>query len=163
MTLLSLGLHGVEDYGALIVYASNVTYNQALTIGNAFGHGPQSMAIEAVLGGLALFAAWRLRHGGPELVLAAGLLGSILAAPYLHLGDLLVLVVAAWLYLRRPVPLWAKLWLLAGAAAAEFAAISSPIPLFVAELGFLVLLLLPPLVAEPEPQGRPAPLSSASV
>jgi hypothetical protein len=161
LILLSLGLRGVEDYVALIAYASGVTYNQALTIGNVFGHGPQSMTIEVVLGGLATVAAWRLRRGGPELVLAAGLLGSILAAPYLHLGDLLVLVVAAWFFLRRPVPLWAKLWLLAGAAAAEFAAISSPIPLFVAELGFLVILLLPQTVTEAEPQGRPAPLSSA--
>lgn len=148
LILLGLGVHGLEDYRALIDYASRVSYNHKLAIAYAFGPGPAALAIEAVLGGLALVAAWRQRDSGLEPVLAAGLLGSILATPYLHLGDLLILVLAAWLFLRRPAPMWARLWLLAGAAAAEFAAISTPIPLFVAELGFLVLLLLPASVMQ---------------
>ncbi|HLQ61351.1 MAG TPA: hypothetical protein VK131_05760, partial [Candidatus Acidoferrales bacterium] len=74
-------------------------------------------------------------------VLAAGLLGSFLATPYLHPYDLAVLLVAAWLQLESASPLMIA-WLLFGAVAAELVGAGIPYPVIVFELGWLGLLWL---------------------
>ena len=55
---------------------------------------------------LTLIAAWRNR-AHLEIAYAAGLVGSILASPYTHLYDFMLLFPAAWLTLRVAPTVWA--------------------------------------------------------
>jgi hypothetical protein len=144
----SLGVEGVRHYLGLIAYAGQVTYNHQLVIAYTLAPWVPALLIEGSLAGLALFAAWRGRDR-LEVVYAAGLLGSVLASPYLHMGDLVVLLVAAWFFMRaEPGPL-PRLWLAFGALAAEVTVLAIAVPLFLFELGFLALLLWPLNLAKP--------------
>jgi len=74
------------------------------------GHHPaRALAIQLLLTAIVLLAAWRSRGRGPELPLAMGLIGSTLVTSFIHLDDLMVLVLAAWLTLR----VWPQLWVIA--------------------------------------------------
>jgi hypothetical protein len=55
--------------------------------------------IEFAAAGLALFTAWRHREQ-PEIAIAAGLVGSLIASPFLHPDDYMLLFPAGWLLLR---------------------------------------------------------------
>ena len=64
----------------------------------------RAVALTAVAG-LALIAAFRHRRQ-PAIVYAAGIVGSLLASPYLHLYDFMLLFPAAWLLLRVAPAAW---------------------------------------------------------
>jgi hypothetical protein len=154
----SLGPDGIRRYADLILFAGQVTYNHHLVVAYALAPAVPAFALEALLAGLALHVAWRRRES-LETTFAAGLLGSVLASPYLHLGDLVVVLVAAWFFLRAEAGLGARIWLAFGAVAGELAATSTAAPLFVFELGFLALLLEPARLLRQLPasaQWRPA-------
>jgi glycosyl transferase family 87 len=90
----------------------------SLTIEGALGvSGPVALALRVLIVGIALVAALKLRSS-PGLVIAVGILGSLLVAPYLHGSDLCLLSAAAWIvWEERPVVAWraplAAGWLLA--------------------------------------------------
>ena len=116
----TLGLHGVEQYFHRLVLAvrSPVEFyvsfpvDLPLMIHNRW----LRVAVMTVLASLALFTAWRERNNRIEIALAAGLIGSVLVTPFIHLDDLMVLVLAGWLTLRRRLaPAYS--WLLAAGAA----------------------------------------------
>jgi hypothetical protein len=68
--------------------------------------GVVSLALRVLIVGIALVAAFRLRSS-PGLVVATGVLGSLLAAPYLHGSDLCLLSAAAWIvWEERPQLTW---------------------------------------------------------
>lgn len=68
---------------------------------------PALAAVAAVLAlGVSLVIAYRSRGGGPEMPIAAGLLGTLLVSPYSNYYDLAALVLAAWLVLRTHPPRW---------------------------------------------------------
>jgi hypothetical protein len=64
-------------------------------------HPHLAIGVQACLVAIVLLAAWRSRGTGFEVPLAMGLIGSVLVTSFIHLDDLMVLVVAAWLTLRR--------------------------------------------------------------
>jgi hypothetical protein len=80
-----------------------------------------AFAAAALAALVALTIAWLTRGDGPEVPIAAGLLGSMLAAPYLQLTDLTLLVLGAWLVLRTQPPPWHRVLLLVGYISLEFA------------------------------------------
>lgn len=104
--MVTMGPGGVSTYisqlnGPLPGGADSLTLEGALGVGGAAALGLRALVVAA---GLA--AAFRLRHS-PGLVIAAGLLGSLLAAPYLHGSDLCLLGAAAWMvWEERPAPAW---------------------------------------------------------
>lgn len=113
----NLGLDGTIAYVHRLQFASTgppeylggLWYNLPAHFSTRFGR----TAVEIVAAAFPPWLAWRYRRGGPEVALAAGLVGSLLIAPYLHLDDLIMLFPATWLILRaEPRPL---LWVLAGA------------------------------------------------
>ena len=61
--------------------------------------GPQLRAAELAAVAVTLLAAWRHRDR-LELPIAAGLVGSLVASPFIHLDDYMLLVPAGWLVLR---------------------------------------------------------------
>ena len=57
---------------------------------------------------LSLFIAFLNRGAGPEMPIAAGLVGSVLVSPYVNYYDLAALVLAAWLVLRTRPSGWQR-------------------------------------------------------
>jgi hypothetical protein len=118
VAVLTLGTHGTTAYlsqltGQLPTGAAWLTVEGALGVS-----GPVAMAVRLLIISAALIAAFRLR-GSPGLVIVAGILGSLLATPYLHASDLCLLAAAAWIvWEERWSPAW-RLPLAAGWLAAS--------------------------------------------
>jgi hypothetical protein len=101
--------------------------------------------IQVVLAIWALVLAYRLRARGHEWVFIAALVGGLLASPYLHLDDLVMLGLAGWLYLRTsPRPGWSWIVVIALVIAAEGIPFWGPLPVIAGELVVLLLLSLMP-------------------
>jgi hypothetical protein len=140
VALASLGSIGLQQYLDLLRYAESLPVNHHLVVADVFGAGLQARVLEAGFAVATLVAA-RLRGGeGSDTVVAVGLLGSVVAGPYLHLADMMVLVLAGWLYLRTPRPAVTWAVLAAGALTMEFAYSVTPLPFFAVEAGCLLLL-----------------------
>jgi hypothetical protein len=69
-----------------------------------------ALAAPAALLVLTLFMliAYRNRGSGPEMPIAAGLVGTVLASPYVNYYDLAALLLAAWLVLRTQPRGWRR-------------------------------------------------------
>jgi hypothetical protein len=63
------------------------------------GTGAAGRLAEILVAGGALYAAFRWRGAGPEIAIASGTVGSLLATPFLHTQDLTVLFVGLGIYL----------------------------------------------------------------
>jgi alpha-1,2-mannosyltransferase len=106
VALLTVGGEGAFDYWSQLT-GSLPTGADALTLERALGaRGPAITLLRVVLILAVLVAAFRLRRS-PGLVLVAGILGSLIAVPYLHASDLCLLAVAAVIvWEERPVLAW---------------------------------------------------------
>jgi hypothetical protein len=104
--LLTVGGDGAFDYWSQLT-GSLPTGADALTLERALGfRGPAITVLRVLIVVAALVASLRLRHS-PGLVLVAGILGSLIAVPYLHASDLCLLAVAAVIvWEERPVMAW---------------------------------------------------------
>jgi len=116
----SLGPHGVEQYFHRLVLAARsplefyVSFPVDLPL--MIHNRGLRIVVVAVLTGLALFTAWKERNHRIEVAISAGLIGSVLVTPFIHLDDLMVLVLAGWLTLRSRLGS-AYPWLLAAGLA----------------------------------------------
>jgi hypothetical protein len=94
-SLLTIGFDETREY--LDALGQPPPGASALTLSGAFGlAGPLATACRVAIVGASLFVARALRTT-PGLVMAAGVLASMLVAPYLHNSDLCLLVAAAWM------------------------------------------------------------------
>lgn len=159
LSIAALGLSGTEAYLGRLWAAERSPLEFAVAYPVTMPllvepHHRLRLAAQAGLVLIVALAAWRHRRGPAELPLAIGLLGSVLLSSFLHLDDLMVLIVAAWLVLRTRtealtvVPI-AAIWLtslfLTHTGTETFG------PYFVlAELGWLASLALLPLNAVAE-------------
>ena len=106
VALLTLGADGVSAYvsqltGSLPRGGDSLTLERALHV-----RGWIPNAVRIVVIAAALAAAFRLRDS-PGLVLVVGILGSLVAVPYLHASDLCLLMVAAVIvWEERPILAW---------------------------------------------------------
>jgi hypothetical protein len=146
---LALGPSGIADYEARLNFAASVPVNRELTLAPLIGSLAVTRAIQFAIALWALLLAFRLRPGarraaqsrrGHEWVLIPALVGGMLATPYLHLDDLVMLGLAGWLYLRTSPPAWTWLVVLGLVIAAEGIPFFGPLPLIAGELVALVLL-----------------------
>jgi alpha-1,2-mannosyltransferase len=116
--LVAIGVQGVTAYAARLTSVSS--HPQAfvsvpnLSVPSLVGGGYAGLAAIGVVVAVSLFAAWVHRDRGLELPLAIALVGSLAATPYLHEPDTVMLVGAAWLYLRSRPPAWAVAYLVLG-------------------------------------------------
>jgi len=117
-SLAAVGLHGAATYAALLASISNhpqVYWSvRDLSAPSLVGGGDAGLVASAVVVVVALLAIWVHRDGGLELPLAIAVVGSLTATPYLHEPDTVMLVAAAWLYLRTKPPDWAVAYLVLG-------------------------------------------------
>ncbi len=108
LAMVSLGPDGVHAYQARLHDASSgapeYLLYRSMTVPGLLGRGWTGLAGQCMMAALALFAAYRRRRDALEFPIIAGLLGSLLITPYLHIEDLTVLMVAGFLYLRTDPP-----------------------------------------------------------
>jgi hypothetical protein len=100
IALLSIGPHGLTQLRSDLAAEQGQTANLAWTLVGLVGPGPQAVLVQLLAATGALWVASRHREAGLELPVVAGLLGTLLAAPYHNPSDYAVLAPAAWLHLR---------------------------------------------------------------
>jgi hypothetical protein len=141
VSAFALGPGGIAAYEARLSFAAGVPVNRELTLAPLIGNLALTRAVQAAIALWALFLAYRLRDRGREWIFIPALIGGLLASPYLHLDDLVMLGLAAWLYLRTaPREWWAIGFTLATVLAAEGLPIWGPLPVIACEVAALMLL-----------------------
>ena len=136
----SLGVQGVVDFWNTTVVVESYPGHKIMTLASLFGPGLPAYALEGGSAALALYGAWRHRSR-LKLVIALGLLGSVMSAVHAHESDYCVVLLAAWLVLATPTSTAVRLWLLPGVVAVQTMAIGLPLPTLLWEIVWLVLLV----------------------
>lgn len=103
---VTLGAAGISAYIEQLM-APLPSGADSLTLHGAFGAtGTVALLARVLIVGVVFAAAYRLRDA-PGLALAAGILGSLVIAPYLHGSDLCLLAAAGWMvWQARPWVAW---------------------------------------------------------
>jgi hypothetical protein len=139
-SVIAIGPSGIATYEARLAFAAGVPVNQELTLAPLIGNITATRVVQAGIAVWSIALAYRMRRRGHEWVLIPVLVGGLLASPYRHLDDLVMLGLAGWLYLRTSPPAWTWAFLLAMALAAEGLPIWGPVPLLAGEIAALILL-----------------------
>jgi hypothetical protein len=138
LSALALGSSGIATYLDRLGFAASVPVNRDLTL--AYLLGGAARPVQIFTAAWTMLIANRLRQRGVEWIFACALVGGLLATPYVHLDDLMMLGLAAWLVLRASPPRWTWLYIVALVIAVEGEPIWGPPPVLVAEIGALALL-----------------------
>jgi hypothetical protein len=141
VSVATIGGHGVNEFRSLAGLAQADPRSYATTIRLVLGTGPVALVAEALLVAATVFAAWRMRGRDAGLAVAVGILGSLLAAPYLHAYDLVLLLVAAWLMLAA-ADRWLLVWFGFGWVAALIAGTGNTYPIVAFMVGWFGLVLI---------------------
>lgn len=159
----ALGPAGLSDYQARLSFAAGVPVNRDLTLAPILGSLSLTGLVQVAIALWSLALAYRMRRRGPEWMLIPALVGGMLATPYLHIDDLVMLGLGAWLCLRCPGPAWSRAYVLAGVIAVEGLPIWGPVPLIAAELGALILISIAASRAPArQSDADPAPLEASA-
>ena len=113
ITAIVIGEAGIVSWMHALRAGEGSSIHRVYTLIGLFGDGPLTYVLWIAQAGLALTVA-RLRRNELEIVFAVGLVASVAIAFHLHEADYSILVFAVWLALRTPLPLWHRLYLLAG-------------------------------------------------
>jgi hypothetical protein len=153
--LALLGPDGLARYRDVLVQTQTPAWDitRRYSISGPLGLGPLLNITQVVVVAVALVTAWRRRAQGPEIPMAAGILGSLLATPYLGFQDFLMLIVAGWLVLRAGATSFQVGLLVVGYALLQLALVVLAIPILVAEAWLLLSLAWTP---PPRLRGWPA-------
>ena len=126
MAVIGLGALALIGFDGALAYLHRLTYAQthlaefwvawSYSLARRLGNGLTLRLFELGAVVATLFAAWRHREK-PEVAMAAGLVGSLVASPFIHLDDFMLLVPAAWLILRAAPGLITSAAMLLGACA----------------------------------------------
>jgi hypothetical protein len=152
-----VGPEGISTYQQRLAFAAGVPVNRELTIAGLIGNIDVARAVQALLALWALVLVYRLRGRSHEWVFIPALVGGLVASPYLHLDDLVMLGLAGWLYLRTsPRPGWSWIAVIVLVIAAEGIPFWGPQPVIAGEVAILVLLSLTPRHEAPTSAAVPA-------
>ncbi len=143
ISLALLGPDGIARYRDVLAQTQTPAWDitRRYAISGPLGLGPLLTATQILVLVVTLLVAWRHRHGGVEVPMAAGIVGSLLFTPYLGFQDFLMLVVAGWLLLRTQLNAWQVGLMIVGYALLEFAIVVLAVPILLAEALLLVSLL----------------------
>jgi len=156
---IAVGPSGVAAYEARLSFAAGVPVNRALTLAPLIGSLGVTRVIQAAIALWALVLAYRLRRRGPEWIFVPALVGGLLASPYLHLDDLAMLGLAAWLYLRTSPRAWMLGFTFAVIVPVEGLPIWGPVPVLAGEVAMLVLFSVTPRGVPRHPQNDVLPVA----
>ena len=137
---LNVGPDGMAAYAERLSFAADVPVNRQLTIALVIGGLGAARLVQGAIAIWALALVFRLRKQSPEWIYVLAILGGLLATPYLHLDDLVMLGLAIWLYLRIPGrPRWSWAFVLALVIAAEGIPEWGPLPFIAGEIAALLV------------------------
>jgi hypothetical protein len=141
--IAALGPDGLHRYVDVLSLASQWEPTRRYAVAGPLGLGPQIALVQGLVVAAAAWVAWRHRHAGVGVPIAAGITASLLFTPYVGFQDFAMLVVAGWLVLRaRPSRLQLGL-LIVGYGLLELALLVLAVPILLAEAAFLISLALP--------------------
>ncbi len=140
LSVATLGGHGLDALRGVLSAEEGRPANLVWTLAGLVGPGTAAIVMEVGCAALAFWAAWRAR-GSLELAMVAGIVGSLLAAPYHNPSNFAILAPATWLYVRAGIPVWHWAWLALGLLATYLAAGFGPYMVLVFTLGWLALLI----------------------
>ncbi len=126
MSALALGTTGVHSYLEGLNAASGWSLTRRFTLADVLG--PAAPLAEVTVVGVTVLTAWRARHSGPEIPIAAGVAGSLLVTPYVGVQDFTLLLLSAWLVLRTRPALWMTALLALGFPVLELALAEGSLP-----------------------------------
>ena len=146
VALALLGPDGLASYREVLAQTQTPVWDitRRYSISGPLGLGPVLTVTQLLVVGGTLFAAWRRRGGGPEIPMAAGIVGSLLFTPYLGFQDFLMLIVAGWLVLRSGATYWQVGLLVVGYALLELVLLVLAVPILLAEALLLASLAWQP-------------------
>ena len=154
---LVVGPVGISTYQERLSFAAGVPVNREMTIAGLIGNIPVARFFQALLALWALVLVYRLKGRSHEWVFIPALVGGLVASPYLHLDDLVMLGLAGWLYLRTsPRPGWSWIAFFVLVIAAEAIPFWGPLPVIAGELVVLLLLSIMPRYEARESAAVPA-------
>jgi hypothetical protein len=158
VALALLGPDGVSRYRDVLAQTQTPAWDitRRYSISGPLGLGPILTVTQVVVVAVTLLAAWRRRGSGPELPMAAGVVGSLLATPYLGFQDFLMLIVAGWLVIRGGATTWQVVLLVLGYALLELVLVVLAIPILLAEALLLASLAWPAGKTSSEPKAAAA-------
>jgi hypothetical protein len=155
-----VGPGGVSAYEQRLSFAAGVPVNRELTIATLIGNLAVARVIQVAVAIWSLAIVYRNRRRSVEWIFVPALVGGLVASPYLHLDDFLMIGLAAWLYLRTAaLPRWSWVFVLALVIAVEGIPFWGPLPVIAGELMALLLLTLMPA---PEPNSHAGRLLAQS-
>jgi len=154
---IALGPSGVAAYEARLSFAASVPVNRELTLAPLIGSLAVTRVIQGAIALWALVLVYRLRRRGAEWIFIPALVGGLLASPYLHLDDLAMLGLAAWLYLRTSPRGRTLGFTFAVIVAVEGLPIWGPVPVLAAEVAILVFFSITPHGVPRPPQNDVPP------
>ena len=141
VSLALLGHDGVARYRDALALASQWEITRRYAVSGLLGTGPQLYVAQTIALVGAVAAAWRWRHFGQAVPIAAGITGSLMFTPYVGFQDFAMLVMAGWLVIRAQ-PSDAQIALLiVGYALLEFALVVLAVPIILAEVLFLLSMI----------------------
>jgi hypothetical protein len=146
VALALLGPDGLTSYREVLAQTQTAAWDitRRYSISGPLGLGLVLTVTQVVVVVVALFAAWRHRGEGPEIPIAAGIVGSLLFTPYLGFQDFLMLIVAGWLVLKAGATHWQVGLLVVGYALLELALLVLALPILLAEALLLASLMWQP-------------------
>lgn len=156
IALALLGPDGVARYRDVLAQTQTPAWDitRRYSISGPIGLGPLLNVTQVVVVAIAVVAAWRHRHQGPEIPIAAGIVGSLLATPYLGFQDFLMLVLAGWLVVRAGATALQVVLLVVGYALLQFVIVVLAVPILLAEALLLLSVLLGPAAKASRDLGR---------
>jgi hypothetical protein len=128
-----------------------------MTLPGSVGGGAAGTAASIAVVAVVVFGAWRRRREGLELPLAMALIGSLITSSYVHEADSVVLVAAAWLFIRTKQPAWTAAFLVAGYVALDLGQIAAVSwgPMLALATAWLLFMAFWPARAPVTPPARP--------
>ena len=148
LSAIAVGPGGIETYLERLNFAAAVPVNRELTIAPLVGDLTITRILQVAFAIWALALVYRLRKRSIEWVFVIAIVAGILASPYLHLDDLVMLGLAAWLYLKTERrPRWSWVYVLGLVLAAEGIPVWGPLPVLAGEIGALLLVSVSALEA----------------
>lgn len=128
-----------------------------MTWPGSVGGGSVGIAASIAVVAIVIAGAWRRRRDGLELPLAMALVGSLIMSAYVHEADSVVLVAAAWLFIRTQQPAWTAALLVAGYVAMDLGQIAAVSwgPMLALATAWLLFMAFWPARTPVTPTSRP--------
>jgi alpha-1,2-mannosyltransferase len=144
LALALLGHDGLVRYRDALALASQWDITRRYAVAGPLGVGLQLYVAQAIVLSATVLTAWRWRHQGVAVPIAAGITGSLLFTPYVGFQDFAMLVLAGWLVIRTRPSAGQVGLMVVGYALLQLSLLVLAVPILLAEVLFMASMALGP-------------------